>query len=75
MRGQCRSCMRRREVHRAQRKGGGTYRRGGRFYWSSICEPCARSLLDGVGEGQSSVSRWSVRGLRYVVEVVAQRDR
>lgn len=42
--GQCRYCMRRRPVYRITRRGGGTYRRGGRHYWSSICGECAIEL-------------------------------
>lgn len=44
--GQCRECMLRREVWPIMRRGGGTYRRGGRRYRSSICGPCAVYLTE-----------------------------
>ncbi len=45
--GQCRCCMRRRETYSISRSGGGTYRRGGRQYRSSICGECATMLAAG----------------------------
>lgn len=44
--------------------GNGTYRRGGHFRRASICEACARLMLQDVHEGQMQTNRWSVRGLR-----------
>jgi hypothetical protein len=44
--GQCRHCGRRREVASISRSGGGTYRRGGRSYSSSICIECAVSIVE-----------------------------
>lgn len=43
--GTCAHCKRRREVYSCQRFGGGSYRRGGRYYRSSICGDCAVSLI------------------------------
>lgn len=42
--GTCRECKRRREVHGVSRHGGGTYRRGGRNYWSSLCADCVLGI-------------------------------
>lgn len=47
--GTCTYCKRRRQVHSIGRTGGGTYRRGSRRYWSSICTDCAASLLKYAG--------------------------
>lgn len=43
--GQCRACLRRREVYSVSRSGGGSYNRAGRSYRSSICGECATGLL------------------------------
>lgn len=47
--GRCRWCLQRREVYAIRRRGGGTYRRGGRSYWSSICGECAVALAASLG--------------------------
>lgn len=60
--------MRRRLVHRIQRHGGGTYRRGGRWYWSSLCEECIRNILSYTNDTQTSANSYSVRSLRKALE-------
>lgn len=75
--GKCRSCNRRRDVFRAQRKGGGDYRRGHRWYHSSICAECVIGLqpyLPEPGQGQRTVSQWSVADLRAIVAVLRMPD-
>ena len=62
--GKCGQCGMRREVKDVSRHGGGTYRRAGRMYDSSICQECAHSLLPRVGRGQTTHDRWSISGLR-----------
>jgi len=62
--GQCRECYRRRETRHATRFGGGTYRRGGRTYHSSICAECAEQRLSHVTPGHTSTGRWSIQGLK-----------
>lgn len=45
--GTCRYCGLRRDVFKLNRRGGGSWRRGGRSYRSSICGGCAVELVDG----------------------------
>ena len=47
--GTCRSCLRKRDVYAIRRSGGGTYRRGGRSYASSLCGECAVGMLQHCG--------------------------
>ncbi len=68
----CAHCGRKRPTYGIGRFGGGTYRRGGRTYWSSICGECATDLLEYVTPGQSSTSRYSVVSLRHIAEKHAQ---
>lgn len=50
---------------RTQRTGGGTYRRGGRWYRTTICENCAWSVLKRAhGYAGETVSRLSVASTR-----------
>lgn len=65
MKGTCRECMKRREVYSITRRGGGTYRRGGRSYSSSICGECAIYLHDNGWD-----SRFSKLGLARIAERV-----
>lgn len=66
--GRCAHCQRRRDVHRIGRTGGGTYRRGGRHYWSSICLDCAKSLLTYLGShAGATVNGFSGSALRRIV--------
>lgn len=66
-RGTCRHCMRRRDVFSVGRSGGGTYRRGGRNYSSSICAGCALGLLAWAGGSSGSVSRFDRHDLERIV--------
>lgn len=65
--GTCRNCKRRRPVYPAQRFGGGSYKRGGRWYWSSLCGECAEALIQHAGAHQRTVSQWSVTSVRNIV--------
>lgn len=74
-RGQCRSCLRTRDVHTASRSGGGTYRRGGRSYRSSICAACALQLLRGAGvHAGATTDRWSVTSLDSIVSTLGTEE-
>lgn len=64
--GRCTHCERRREVYRISRHGGGTYRRGGRSYWSSICGPCAIDLAAYWSRGHSLISRYDASRIREI---------
>lgn len=66
--GRCAHCQRRRDVYRIGRSGGGTYRRGGRQYWSSICLDCAKSLLTYLGShAGATASGFDGSALRRIV--------
>lgn len=65
--GVCRRCMKRRPVYPAQRMGGGSYKRGGRFYRSSLCGDCAETLIGYVAPHQRTVSQWSVTSVQAIV--------
>lgn len=58
----------------ASRFGGGTYRRPGRYYASSICEECASRLLASVTPGHTKVSRWGIHSLKHAL-AAAERQR
>ena len=64
--GTCRDCLRKRQVYRAWRSGGGNYRRGGRNYASSICEECTLGRLGRATPG-SSAGRWDTHSLEDIV--------
>ena len=64
----CSRCGRGRETARVQRFGGGNFRRAGRFYDTSICGECARTLLDYANPGQRLVSQYSVSGLKLALQ-------
>jgi len=78
---QCRDCMRRRPVEETgsvSRSGGGTYRRGGRSYHSTMCVECARGYVrrypndfdPSVRTGRLTVNRWGPHGIARLVERV-----
>jgi hypothetical protein len=62
--GKCNECGKHREVRTASHFGGGSYKRPGRWYRSSICEECALRLIASLTPGHSSVSRWGIVTLR-----------
>lgn len=64
--GQCRACMRRREVFSCQRKGGGNYRTAPRLRSSSVCGECATDLLATASVHQTS-GGWDLSGIRGIV--------
>jgi hypothetical protein len=64
--GQCRHCMTRGPVVGIARSGGGTYRRGGRSYSSSICGDCAVELLTNA-RPSGSVHGFSAVSLGHIV--------
>ena len=68
--GQCRACERRRPVCSVSRSGGGTYRRGGRSYSSSICGECAVSMLSRANNPSQSLDRFSCSSISRVVEKI-----
>jgi hypothetical protein len=65
-RGRCGCCGERRQCWQIMRFGGGTYRRAGRHYPGSICEPCVRRMVKATEHRQPSESteRYSVGTLR-----------
>lgn len=68
-RGVCRSCEKRADVYPTQRTGGGTYRRGGRWYRSSICGDCVLRLLPNAQvHAGATTSRFSVLSLVKIAE-------
>lgn len=73
--GVCRNCDRREFVYRASRFGGGNYRVAGRMYRSSICVPCAKTLMDPEPhKGQRKVGGWSISDLRRVLADAAKDE-
>lgn len=71
--GRCRRCNRKRDVYPVQRHGGGTYRRPGRFYSSSICAECVVELgpyLPAIGSGHHNVGslHWDASEIRRILE-------
>jgi hypothetical protein len=63
--------MARTEVYSIQKHGGGSYNRGGRWYRSSICGPCAARLLVYLGTfAGARQSGFSGSGLLDIAEVV-----
>lgn len=60
----CRRCDSFRWTRVVMKFGNGTYRRAGHWREASICEECAKLLLQDVQPGQQQTKRWSVRGLR-----------
>lgn len=73
--GQCRYCLRHRQVFRISRSGGGTYRRGGRSYWSSICGDCATTLLQYLGShAGAAVSGFNGRTLRKIAAFLQEPE-
>lgn len=63
--GTCRSCMKKTQVYRITRRGGGNYRRAGRRYRSSICGPCAVHLHE---------NGWSERFDRLGLRDIAEKE-
>lgn len=57
VRGQCRNCMKRRDVFRISRFGGGNYRRAGRHTPTWICAECVLQLVPHL-RMDSSTSRY-----------------
>lgn len=73
--GTCSECHKRREVYRIGRQGGGTYRRGGRHYWTSVCGPCAVTLAPYVGtHAGATVRGLSGRTLRQIAAAIEQEE-
>ena len=72
--GKCVECDRRRPVARCQRFGGGSYRRGGRWFYSSICARCvhelaARHAQDPRTHGNLGGRHWSRAGILRLAEL------
>lgn len=68
--GTCRYCLRQRPVYPIRRHGGGTYRRGSRWYPSQLCGECAvemgqRGLPTHAG---AKLSGFNVRTIRLIIE-------
>ena len=74
--GRCSECKRRREVGRAQRFAGGSYKCPGRYYWTSVCEECATDaldyadsvILDGRSPGVQSGGGLTYSALRHLLD-------
>lgn len=65
----CPNCKRRRDTYPIRRSGGGTYRRGGRSYASSVCEECATTALAYASfHAGASSDGYSVLSLARLVE-------
>jgi hypothetical protein len=72
--GKCTYCEKRREVYAAQRKGGGNYRRAGRWYSTSLCGECAVYLLEFMTPGHQLVSRLGVSGVKAIAAAYLQEQ-
>ena len=74
--GKCRACNRKRPVFSASRKGGGSYKRGNRWYRSAICGECVVNLgpLPERGSGHMSLAQWSLSDLRAILAALALPD-
>lgn len=62
--GRCCDCGRHRQVARIKRFGGGTYRRGGRWYDTSVCRDCIDQLVpyaEHATHAGATTSRFSAR--------------
>ncbi|BDZ52321.1 hypothetical protein GCM10025867_45620 (plasmid) [Frondihabitans sucicola] len=72
-RGKCNRCELRKDVLLASHFGGGSFRRPGRFYRSSICEDCAIELksMTTEGDGRHTISQWGIGSLETVIQQFA----
>ena len=69
---QCRACMRRRpenEVYDISRTGGGTFRRGGRSYRSSICIDCVCKGAGDRTEPDYGMQNWDRFPMRDLIRI------
>lgn len=69
--GQCRNCMKKRPVVSIQRYGGGTYRRPGRWYRTSICRECVEQQAPYAAQVTHAGGTTSRYGAREILELAA----
>lgn len=62
--GRCTRCRRARPVRRVQRYGGGSYKRGGRWYWGGLCRDCCDDVLRYASETSRKAEGYDVATLR-----------
>ncbi len=57
------------DAHSITRTGGGTYRRGGRGYDSSICIECATALVGGRTEPDYAMQKTNRYPMRRLIQI------